>query len=92
MEVIPAIAPQVAWQILEEEAILIDLATGATLGLNPTGTYIWSQIGGRPEEQIAASTAEQFDVDADTAASDVREFLAMLRARNLIVDAGEVQP
>jgi len=79
-------APQVAWQVVDGEAVVVDLASGVTIGLNPAGTFIWSQLAGHDENDIAAATATHFDIDAQTAAADVDEFLRMLRARNLIVE------
>lgn len=86
----PKIGPNVAWQIVDGEAIVVDLASGNTIGLNPTGTFLWSQIdGGRDEAALAAAVAEEFDVDTDVAASDTREFLATMQTRALLIDAAE---
>ena len=80
------IGPQVAWQIVDGEAVVVDLESGVTIGLNPTATFIWSNLAGREESDLAAATAEHFGISGDEAASDVREFLAELRQRALIVE------
>ncbi len=80
------IGPQVAWQIVEGEAIVVDLDSGLTIGLNPTGTFIWSQLQGRSESEIAAATAKEFEVEPDGAMADVHDFVEELRRRRLIVE------
>ena len=86
----PKIGPNVAWQIVDGEAIIVDLASGNTIGLNPAGTFLWSQIdGGRDDDAIAAAVVAEFDVSPEVAASDTREFLDTMHARALVVDAAE---
>jgi hypothetical protein len=77
----------VAWQIVGEEAVIIDLTTGTTIGLNPTATFIWSRLPSADLEQIAEELAQQFDPDAD-AATDVHALVTDLQNRNLISPAG----
>ena len=81
----PTIAPQVVWQVVVDEAVIVDLRSGITLGLNPAGTFIWSQIGGRDASEIAAATARHFEITNEAAQSDVERFLNQLRERELIV-------
>lgn len=84
----PKIGPQVAWQIVDGEAIVVDLASGSTIGLNPTGTYLWSQIdGGRDVEALTDSVASYFEISREEAASDTNAFVSELQRRALIVDA-----
>jgi methyltransferase-like protein len=86
----PKIGPNVAWQIVDGEAIIVDLASGSTIGLNPAGTFVWSQIdGSRDDDAIAAAVAAEFDVSSEVAASDTREFLETMHGRALLVDAAE---
>lgn len=85
---IPKIGPNVAWQIVDGEAIVVDLASGTTVGLNPTGTFLWSQMdGGRDLDALAAEMAAQFDVDRSTADADTREFFDEMTRRALVIDA-----
>jgi len=80
------IAPHVAWQIVDGEAVIVDLSSGKTMGLNPSATFIWSHIDGREESQIANMTAEQFGIDRGEAASDVHQFLAEMSGRRVVVE------
>lgn len=84
---VPRIAPHVAWQIVDGEAVIVDLSSGKSLGLNATGTFLWSQInGGRDSDSIAASMAAEFEISSETAASDTKEFLSEMSDRALILN------
>ena len=75
-----------AWQIVDGEAVIVDLATGATIGLNPTATFLWSHLDGRDETALAEALAAEFEVDRSEADADVRDFLGQMQQRKLIVD------
>ncbi|HEX8172987.1 MAG TPA: PqqD family protein [Thermoanaerobaculia bacterium] len=81
------VAKEIAWQVVDGEAIIVDLASGKTIGLNPTGTYLWTQLDGRDEHELAAALAAKFDVDQESASRDVREFLSLLRERRLLTES-----
>ena len=88
--VTPKIGPQVAWQIVDGEAIVVDLASGNTIGLNPTATFLWSQIDGRQDDDaLVTALAGEFDVSPAEARHDTSEFLDDMKKRALIVDARE---
>ncbi len=80
-----AISPHVAWQVLDGEAILVDLPKGRILGLNSVGSLIWSLLADHDETAIADEVGRRFDVDAATARRDVACFTAMLRERGLLM-------
>jgi hypothetical protein len=79
------LAPELAWQSIDGESVVIDLPKRRVLGLNSTGSFIWSRIGRASEEEIATELAREFDVEEARARSDVREFLARLRDRGFLV-------
>lgn len=86
----PKISPNVAWQIVDGEAIVVDLASGQTIGLNATGTFLWSRLDGtRDPQALAAALVAEFEVPDDMAASHTHEFLSAMKTRELIVDATE---
>lgn len=85
----PKIGPNVAWQLVDGEAIVVDLASGTTVGLNPTGTFLWSHIdGGRDLDALADALASHFRVTRDVAESDTREFFDEMSRRALVLDSG----
>ena len=79
--------PDVAWQTIGDEAVLMSLAEGRVLGLNPTGALVWSLVGERDEDGLVAAVVERFATGRERAREDVRGFLALLRERGLVVEA-----
>jgi hypothetical protein len=79
-------SPDTAWQVIGEEAVIMNLAGARVLGLNPTAALVWSLLEEQDEAGLAAAVARRFEVDPETAGRDVREFLALLQERGLVVD------
>jgi hypothetical protein len=78
--------PDVAWQRIGDEAVVMSLAEGRVLGLNPTGALVWSLVEELGEDGLVAAVVERFEVDEAGAREDVRGFLSLLRARGLVVE------
>ena len=78
---------RLAWQVIDGQAVIMDLAASRTLGLNPAGSLIWSLLGDHDEEEIAAALADRFAVESAAALRDVRVFVEDLRSRGLVVEA-----
>ena len=79
-----AIEPRVAWQTVDGQAIVMDLAHGQVLGFNPVGSLIWSLLADHDEPAIAEEVGRRFDVDPKRALEDVRAFVTLLRDKHLI--------
>jgi hypothetical protein len=79
--------PDVAWQTIDEEAVVMSLAEGRVLGLNPTSALVWSLIAERDEDGLVAAVVERFATDRERCREDVRSFLSLLRERGLVVEA-----
>jgi hypothetical protein len=77
-------AANAAWQILEGEAVLVDLISGRSVGLNNVGTHIWAVLNGRDEDEITAEVVRKYRIDADAARQDVTEFVALLESYKLV--------
>lgn len=88
--VVRAVDSQVSSRLGEEVAIL-ELDQGVYFGLNNTGAFLWNlmQEPVRVNEMHAA-LVEEFEVDADTAETDLLRVLGELRDAGLIehVDLG----
>ena len=76
--------PRVAWQVIDGQAVLMDLDKGLALGLNRTGSFLWPRLEGRREEDLAAELSAAYAVEPDRAREDVRSFLDLLRQRGLL--------
>ncbi len=70
---------------VSETGFLLDTRTGNTYTLNETGTFIVKALStsGDPGDLAEAISAE-FEVDQETAARDLAEFLLQLRELGLI--------
>jgi len=80
-------APQVAWQIIDGEVMIVDLASGQTMGLNPTATWLWSHLDGHSASELTDEMTSAFDVSRNDAEKDVNEFIQLLREKDLIADS-----
>ena len=76
-----------AWQQIGDETVVMSLAEGRVLGLNPTGSLVWSLLEERDEDALVAAVVERFATDPASARADVREFLGLLRERGLLAEA-----
>jgi hypothetical protein len=78
------ISPDLAWQVIDGEGVVVDLPRRRLLGLSPSASFIWSRIGTASEQEIAADLARAFDVEETRALADVHAFLARLSAMGLV--------
>jgi Coenzyme PQQ synthesis protein D (PqqD) len=78
------ISPELAWQVVDGEGVIVDLPRRCMLGLSPSAWFIWARIDTATEDEIAAELAREFEVDEARAQADVRGFLALLRERGFV--------
>lgn len=83
--VISANEQQVAAKIMDGEAILINLGTGAYYSIGSTGGFIWSLIEKRlPLQDIVRAVTEHYDVVPTEAEADVLRIIEELRTEGLV--------
>ncbi len=76
---------RIAWQIIEDEAVLVDREEGEVLRLNPIGAEIWKTIDGkRTLTEIIDHVYQTFEVDRKRAQKDVIRFVKKLLRRELV--------
>ena len=79
---------RVAAEVVDSEAILIDLTTGVYYSMAEVAATIWSlierQLSG---EEIVAALAAMYDVQGSELAADVAALIDTLLAENLIIPA-----
>jgi hypothetical protein len=81
----PRISPRCTWQVVEGEAVLLDLHGKRLLGLNRAGSYVLPLLDGdRTVASVAASMAERFGIAVGRAEADLRLFLGELARRGFI--------
>lgn len=70
---------------IDDEVVLMDLASGDFFSLAGTSLEVWRLLdGSRSETQIVAELDAVHDAPAGQIAADVAEFLAELRAAGMI--------
>ncbi|MEP7344858.1 MAG: PqqD family protein [Gemmatimonadaceae bacterium] len=85
---LPAASPSVLAASLDDEAVVLDLASKRYFQLNTTGAAIWQGIAdGESTEALVARLVDSFDVAPGDAVAAVTAFVAELRARGLVGDA-----
>jgi hypothetical protein len=83
--VIAANEQQVAAKVMDGEAILINLSTGAYYSIGSTGGFIWSLVERRLSiDTIVRAVAENYDVARTQAEADVLRLSEELRIEGLI--------
>ena len=78
------IAPHLAWQRLEGEAVIVDIPARVAVGLNTTGLFIWERLEEHAENEITRMVADEFEVDPEQARRDVASFLEEMTSRGFI--------
>ncbi|MCK9459151.1 MAG: PqqD family protein [Proteobacteria bacterium] len=79
---------RVAFRKIGDSVVLVNIEDNTMIRLNDTGSEIWACLDGRNVGQIAARICELFEVPAEKALADTREFLEMLHGRGLVEAEG----
>lgn len=77
--------PDVAWRLIEGQAVLIHNRLGEILVLNEVGTFIWERID-LGEEALLGNICQEYDVGSEDAKGDLVEFVNALRDCGALVD------
>ena len=81
----PAKNKNVAWKVLDGEAVVLSLDSGIYFTLNATGTAAWERINGTTSlEEIGRGLCEQFEVTSEQAQRDLFELTQTLLDEGLI--------
>jgi hypothetical protein len=84
-----AISEEVICQVLEDESVLLDLASENYVGLDEVGTRIWQFIdGGETLHTIVATVLDEYDLAEDTVIRDLDKILHDLQAQGPITTVG----
>lgn len=76
-------AAHTAWRTLGEETIVVDLVGRRIRGLGGVGGWVWSQLDGRPLEQLHRAVIALPDAPHD-ASDQLQGFLDELAAAGLV--------
>ncbi|MFV2068465.1 MAG: PqqD family protein [Pirellulales bacterium] len=78
------IAAHLAWQRLQDEAVIIDIPARVAVGLNQAGLFIWERLEQNAENEITRMVADNFEIDLEQARRDVASFLEEMTSRGFI--------
>ncbi len=79
------ISDEVIFQVVDDESVLLDLASENYLGLDEVGTRIWGLIdGGETMRSVVAILLDEYDIDEDTLVRDLENLLGDLQTQGLI--------
>ena len=83
------ISDEVICQVLDDESVLLDLASENYLGLDEVGTRIGQLIDdGETMRSVVAAMLDEYDTNEDTLVGDLDKFLNDLQAQGLITPVG----
>jgi hypothetical protein len=83
-----AVAPDVVSEIVDGEAVLLDLRNGVYFSLNRVGTRIWQLIQQHGAlEPVREQLLAEFEVSGEALERDLTHWLSELRGRGLLVRA-----
>jgi hypothetical protein len=77
--------PHVAWQMVGNEAVVINLASGQTVCFNATGSFIWKSVAAGVGSSLVRDFASEFHVTEEVARADVGQFVDYLVERGMVV-------
>ena len=82
---IPTRRPEVAWRVIEGEAVVVDPRAGITYPLNTVATRCWEMAdGSRPVATIISAVIEEFDAPEEQIKQDVEGFIQDLQSKGLL--------
>jgi hypothetical protein len=79
-------AENVTFEVVADEAILIDINTGTYFSLNEVGTEFWEMLDGEQTiEQHATIIASKYEVETSVVVADLLELAEEMAKDKLIV-------
>jgi Coenzyme PQQ synthesis protein D (PqqD) len=78
-------SPDALVRVVGEESVVLDLASGRYLGMNPVGTRVWELLTTGSTPAAAVSTMlDEFEVDEAVLRNDVSVFVGELLSLGLV--------
>lgn len=86
-----SIPEHVVFQVLDGQAVVLNLDSGQYFGLNEVGTILWQGLEqGRSLEQITESLLENYEVGRVELRRDLTELVSALKQRRLLEERSEL--
>jgi hypothetical protein len=78
-------APRLAFRVIDEVGVLVQPKAQLAHMLNPVAAFIWSRLKNPTALPVLAdAVATEFNVGADVALNDCRDFISDLQQRGLV--------
>ncbi|MCU0614903.1 MAG: PqqD family protein [Desulfobacterales bacterium] len=85
MERIPKKNPDIIWNNVRGETVLLNSTSGRYYGLNKVGCAFWEKIDGkRSLAEIVELMLEQFNVEKEILVKDIKDLTKNLTENNLV--------
>ena len=76
------------FQEVQGQAVVVAPARREVHELDETGTFLWAELAReRTVQDLVGALCEAYDVEEEAAERDVRDFLALLEEKGLVVRA-----
>ena len=79
--------PDVAFRIIDGEAVLVDSKAGTTFVLNAVGSCVWAALDNADLDGLVARVRHEFACEEADARADIESFLATIVAKRLALCA-----
>ncbi|MFQ5647005.1 MAG: PqqD family protein [bacterium] len=74
------------WNVVDDEAVLLNLESGHYFSLNETARFVWERCDGKHNlEDILSELCRQFEVTRKQAAADIEKLTKELLEEGLLV-------
>ena len=84
--------PDVAWRLIQDEALLVDPHSGSIFPLNPVAARIWVLLGeGLLASEVVHILSVEFEAPPETLRNDAWDFIARLLEANLLIARSDQQ-
>lgn len=82
--------PDVAWRVIDGEAVLLAIETTTYYSLDPVGTFLWKRFekGASRDEALAGLLAE-YEIDETTGGKDLDELIGDLVSEKLLLEVAQ---
>ncbi len=85
------VSEHVVFEVLHDEAVLLNLQTGLYFSLNETGARIWELLVETSDlAQVVKRMSEEFEADCENIDADVRSLVTRLCEARLVQVVGDL--
>lgn len=79
--------PDVAYRVIDGEAVLVDSKAGTTFVLNAVGSCVWTALENATLDELVVRVRQEFSAEDADARADIEDFLSRLDEKRLVLVA-----